>query len=646
MLKGKFIWFNSLTMLKKFLSLLIVLTAHINASYAWVYPEHRNISLTAIQYLDPAKRARLDQLWALARVGHTSRLCVMAADSGQREHPGCIDFAAWAAIAGDHSTSPVNLLHNILETGWIMNVADIAARLETGLKEADNRSEIVARLRDSDLRLLRADPEYVSRAGVNNGHFMLARPDVNTPSVDYFHKCFREGTPLTLIGIYKWFLASAMLKASRLANESLTPEQRSALALALLADEAFALHFLNDGFSSGHVAGIWGDASLRKGTHDYYDEKGLEVTNWNGERFILMGDAYMRPVDADRAARAVVVSLEQLLDATQGLKGPFPVNDQAGQFTADTFNVSKAVTMPGRILDPGVEGLFFNILATTAVPGLASGLGEIPRFRSEIGPFLGLAASVRGSVISSGFEVSQKTSGFVPGMGIAIRIGLGMEGVLNESSDGLAFIDLGWRLDGASSMKYFNEPSLKYFGSILSAIPSRDGYFARIRLPFYLIPGDLLILAPILLLTSPESVSKVLVTAANGGLIPWQSGIMTPLGRFQFMLGREIEICFWGGDKGGDVMLVTNSNDNYEDALIEMYSIQLDFPVFEYRPFRTFSSSQGADLVFQVNAGMDIPWKTKVIYPETGPAPELKTTWFIGIRLAFDWRYYFKNKKS
>ena len=46
----------------------------------------------------------------------------------------------------------------------------------------------------------------------------------------------------------------------------------------MLADEAFALHFLEDGFSAGHVAGIWGNAALRKGTHDYYDEHGLEVT--------------------------------------------------------------------------------------------------------------------------------------------------------------------------------------------------------------------------------------------------------------------------------------------------------------------------------------------------------------------------------
>jgi len=51
------------------------------------------------------------------------------------------------------------------------------------------------------------------------------------------------------------------------------------------ADEAFALHFLEDTYAAGHVAGTWGDASQRKGTHDFYNANGLEVRTWdNAER--------------------------------------------------------------------------------------------------------------------------------------------------------------------------------------------------------------------------------------------------------------------------------------------------------------------------------------------------------------------------
>jgi len=36
---------------------------------------------------------------------------------------------------------------------------------------------------------------------------------------------------------------------------------------------------------------------------------------------------------------------------------------------------------------------------------------------------------------------------------VALHVGLGLDGVLNESGDGLVFADLGWRLDGAFSIK-------------------------------------------------------------------------------------------------------------------------------------------------------------------------------------------------
>ncbi len=90
----------------------------------------------------------------------------------------------------------------------------------------------------------------------------------------------------------------------------------------MLADEAFALHFLEDTFAAGHVAGTWGDVSQRKGTHDYYNEAGLEVFTWKGgsDSMVLMGDAHMRPEDAERAAGAVRTSLEQVIDHATGAR--------------------------------------------------------------------------------------------------------------------------------------------------------------------------------------------------------------------------------------------------------------------------------------------------------------------------------------
>jgi hypothetical protein len=626
------------------LSMLICLQPN---SLGWVYPEHRDITLLAIQKLDSAHRAVLNQLWSQARKGFESRLNESVTDLAQSANLKNLDYAAWPAIAGDHSTSSENMLFNILHTDWILNVADVASRLKTGLAASTTRSERVNELRISDLRLLKADPEYVSRAGANNVHFMLARPDVNTSASAYFDSCFKEGVELNLVATYKWFHTSALLKARRLASEPLSPEQHSALVLSALADEAFALHFLEDAFSAGHVAGIWGNAALRKGTHDYYDEHGLEVTTWQGDRVVLMGDAYMRPQDAERAASSVLLSIVQILDASATGISPSLKYSQQAVAAPDTFNVAKAVYLPLRQSDPDIRELSGMVLMTTPVPGLATGLGEIPRFRSELGFFLGIQPAVRVNVLSGGFGTDQKTIGVVPGLEIALHIGLGLEGVLNESGDGLVFLDLGWRLDGASTIKIKHDPAYQYFGSILSAIPSREAFYFRFRMPFYVVPGDLLIAAPLMLLFSPESLNKTIATAGQGGLIPWQTGMVTPIGRFQFILGREIGVAFYGSVQGADAFLVPDSRlGENQWSLISMRSTQLEFPVLEYRPLRTFSRRQSASFVLQISAGVDIPGKVTMIEPADLEPVKLKPVWSVGFRLAFDWRYYLSRNKS
>ena len=229
------------------LTILLIWFSTMSAS-AWLYPEHREIMIAAIKKLDPHRRAILDQLWASARKGYETRLCVSVIEPDQGVKPQCLDYAAWCGIAGDHSVSAEDMTNIILESDWILKVADITARLKIGLDESQNRSSRISEVRDSDIKLLRADPEYVSRAGKNNGHFLLVLPAVNTKPETYFSLCFKEGTEMNTVGTYTWFHMSALSKAARLNTEDLTPEQRCALALSALADEAFATHFLEDSF--------------------------------------------------------------------------------------------------------------------------------------------------------------------------------------------------------------------------------------------------------------------------------------------------------------------------------------------------------------------------------------------------------------
>ena len=148
-------------------------------AYAWVFPEHRDIAVLAVQRLDSDRQVQLQALWSEARSGHEGRLCAQIADPAQVPGPACIDFAAWAAISGDHSCSAHEMLDTSLNASWVLGVARVAGRLKAQLAAASRRSERDNAVRNSDLALERTDPEYLTRASTNNAHFLLARPDIN-----------------------------------------------------------------------------------------------------------------------------------------------------------------------------------------------------------------------------------------------------------------------------------------------------------------------------------------------------------------------------------------------------------------------------------------------------------------------------------
>ncbi len=630
--------------MKKILLLFITLLSIFNIPiYAWVYPEHRDISLLAIEKLSPEYYSTLNELWAEARVGYELRLTGTVIDATQSLEPQKLDYASWAAISGDHSCSPEKLLHNVLKTNWILEVADIAAQLKIDIANSKSRSEQINSIRDSDIKLQRADLGYATRAGSNNVHFLLSRPEVGTNIHEYLTACLTEGAELNALGAYTLFHYNALLKMAKLNNNRLKSKERSVLILSALADEAFAQHFLQDIFAAGHVAGTWGDASQRKGTHDFYNEKGLDVTTWNGKRVILLGDAYMLPQNRELAATAIRLSIEQLLDIANGnVKINYSATNEYLQKELTNFNICKNNLMPKlNIEDTLIRTFLHDVLVQTPVPGLATGLGELPRFRTELGMFVGVVPALRGTTVDGGFGIEQKTVGGIGGIDVAIRLGVGLEGVLNESGDGLIFLDLGWRQDGSSTMKFGDSQALFKGGQITSAIPGRDAFVLRLRVPFWLIPGDMFILTPILALVSPKTLTSIGVQAVNGGLIPWQSGIATPIGRIQFVLGREIGVTFYGGGDEKDVLLIPEQGVNKEKiTLITFQSTQFDFPILEYRPFRTFSLDQSSSLVVQLSAGVDIPHTKKISSPLDADLPELKPIWYFGFRFAFDWRYY------
>jgi hypothetical protein len=650
---------------------LLALATSSAAAWAWIYPEHRDLAALAVQRLDPERQAQFDQLWQAARAGDEGRLCASGADMDQGLAPSCIDWAAMSAISGDHSCSAKLMLETVTKSDWILQVADVAAQLKVDLaripvtasadssapaanligdaqrrlSDENMRAARVNALRTADLRLQRADSEYATRAGSNSAHFLAPRPSTDTTAAEYAHLTLHPGAEISAIGSYAYYHLSALQAASRLAHEQLDTAQRDAIARAALADEAFALHFLEDAFSAGHIAGTWGTASQRQGTHDYYNANGLEVFTWGGgsRSIVLMGDARMRPQDADVASASVRASLEQLLDVAANRPGgpSFPYTP-AAPATPDDFNVCRnnelPTRAPGLTAEPEHRPFFVAILENTPVPGLGPGLGSMPRFRSEVGIFLGLAGAADGRYIDRGFADGQTNSGWMGGLDVSFRVGAGLDGVMNEGGDGLVYASLGIRSDTPSTNKFSDTSRGLVTGNLNAAIPARTGLSTRFRMPFWLVPGDLVLLSPLYFI-KPETYTQMAVAAANGGLIPWQTGWASPIGRFQMVLGRELGIT-WYGEWGHDQLVAPGAAAGDPTRIATFKSILFDIPIAEYRPYRAFSMNQSSSVIFQLFCDFDVPQSGVTDFPAGAPNPHLHTVRSIGIRMMFDWRYY------
>jgi hypothetical protein len=236
--------------------------------------------------------------------------------------------------------------------------------------------------------------------------------------------------------------------------------------------------------------------------------------------------------------------------------------------------------------------------------------------------------------LDGGFGSGQNSPSGVGSLELAVRAGLGLEGVMSESGDGLAFAELGLRYDSHSTSNTCDNCN------ITATIPARSAITLRLRCPFWLIPGDLIVAAPVLAFTSRKTLEKMAVEAANGGLIPYEAGIATPVGRFQFVLGREIGISFYGNYS---FIIPTPGVPPNNATVLSLSSIQYEFPIVEYRPFRSFSLDQSSSVLIQLYYAIDVPSGSGTVTSPVGaPAPNLQNIQMLGLRFVFDWRHYFR----
>ncbi len=620
-----------------------------HSAAAWIFPEHAEISRQGAAKLEPSEQAILENLWTVARHGFEDELCggLGRAPANDEGAVSCIGFADLAAAAGDHTCSPDELGREATEKTWLRDVIRVGNQTHKRIAEAPNQAVRINAWSRSNLLYERVDAHYASRAGDNYAHFVVSS-EPGELLESYLRRAVAPHAELNAVALYVLYHANALRYAVAYAEETSTgatdeasKARRTLFARQALLNQFFAIHFLEDSFSAGHVVGTWGGAATLKGTHDEYSLHGYPGRTWSGESYSVFGDAAMKPEDLRRASAAVRTSLSDLTRAVSDpdfrelVKASWSLESAERATSFDSCKAKElGLELPKDRLLPLVEGTWEQTV--TPSPGLDH--AHMPRFRAEIGPFVSFSAAADfGANWGGYFTEHPSTPRYAGEAMLLVGLGIGLEGAIGIASDGL--IELG--AGGAFSSRQY-EPGCDDCGvgavdTVPARVPTRSGLLLRYRAPYWLIPGDLLVAAPVLLLADPKLYQSMAVVSANGGVLGLQQNWLTPAGVLQFMLGRELLVTLYDGDDsflrydGGD----QSDPGNY--TLFQINSVKFDVPVLTYVPLRAFSNRLTSTLGLQLGATMDIPRATKV---STGEKASPGNAYGVYLRIFLRSRWY------
>ena len=450
-----------------YLSLLVSFFLIEKSAGAWVFPEHVEITGRAVRELET--NGSLAQRQVLSTVKRSLGLC--AEDLWSH----CPTLASMVALAGDHSCTP-HALRSMLavakadEEHWVRSVLQVAARTQKDLRSADRdvaKREDVRRQMHVDLQL--ADPEYLARALLDYSHFQHTRDSGSTADLrHYLGIALAPGARANATASYANYHVVAVRLAS-MARTAPSSRERDAWLARAFSAEAFALHFLEDAFSSGHFVGHWGDDATRLGTHDYYSRTGLEAVRWRApsEPFVAHGDAFLSDVEADSVAVAVRASLVQVLQATTveavaaSLLSDF--HDALGE---EGYDSCARGQIPLGLSALERSQAIQEVVAFEPVP--APRLPALARVRAEKGFFLGGAATAAAS-----YAARPETAGVE--IRATMRLGFGAAAIVDDPLNAQAFFEAGF---------------VGQYSSSAGSGASRTGYSFRIRAPGYLFLVD------------------------------------------------------------------------------------------------------------------------------------------------------------
>jgi hypothetical protein len=612
---------------------------------AWLFHEHADIARAAFATLEPDDRRALEELWLEARGDAPGNLCTRVDAGGAAALRAgaaapsdvCVDMPALTALAGDHACSANELARTARSAPWVLDVQRVANQTAHDLATAGDE----ARRRDvwglSHLRMERVDDDYRTRASANRSHFLLPRRTLSLSA--YARESVAPASEPNALGLYTVLHLSA-LRLAREVHDAPPSATRTALAARAVAAESFALHFLSDVFAAGHAVGSWGDGATRKGTHDYYSEEGLEARTWGGDVYSAHGDAHLTPVDVAHGARAVAQSLHELSLAYRddALMAELTSLAPRDMDLVAQHDVCARTRMPYVIVPTTTLDALVPVFDQTIMPGQGADYVHLPRFRAEMGWFVGAYSGVRLGGALGGFETSLSALRFQGALEVGLRIGLGLDAVTGSVGDGLMFLQAGALSAGAQ----FDGPCATCppdhrTNQLSPRVPSRSALSMRMRMPYWAVPGDLLLAAPVLGLVSFRTLKAIAMKAGDGGALGLERLLITDVGTVQLLLGREVGLTLFGF-VGGDDPYQSLDPASGAYRTVALKTMEIDVPIVEYRPVRAFDRRTALGLLVQSGLTFDLPTSARFVSGEGSLA--LTPSLLAYLRFAFDGRLY------
>jgi hypothetical protein len=629
-------------------ALLLLLPA---AAQAWIWPEHRDIAAEAVKELPPGERQTLDAMWADTQKLGGKQVCPKLVDPGSQpttkygDWEGiCVDFASLPALAADHSCSAGELWADVAKEQWTLKVVWVAARTKERLASTENPAQRDDVWSLSHLVMQYVDPRYLTRAEGNNAHFLIPRLSVDKRETleTYLDRVLLPTADINATGLYTEYHMLA-LRLAALYHAAPAPE-RADLARRALFAEGVALHFLEDSFSSGHYSAIWGGPAWAKGTHDYYSKIGLTTMTWKGDLFASHGDAHMSARDMKVAAATVKQSLAQVASAAEGR---MPISTQAISLAdkeVEALDFCKAEHLPPPPADPVARSASAMVLQNSPVPAGGKDTIHPPRARADMGPFVGAISGYSLGAALGGYD-SWANTRVRSSFEIGARLGIGLEGLLTSNMDGQIWVQAELVSDpvqldlGCTTCSPYPLAPGKRTDTVIPRVGSRTALKLSLRMPFYVVPFDLILLAPTMMFTAPEALTSVVFAAAGGGLLPIQRKWDTSIGTFQFMAGREVGFTLWGFTGHTNQFIYTPDASAQNLKAVNYDSLELDFPILEYVPPRVFATNLSLAAQFQL--GFNVEFPMNVAYTDGSGPFSLGPSWNVYLRFRLDARKYF-----